>query len=242
LDDVDISEDDRVRVLSASGLGAGEWLGVAPFCPLTTLQDFDWRVCALWRLGLPIPCFMRQQLSACGPKCSSPVDSYGHHFMRCFLSSKWPRHQAFLGALAACARRARVTAHRSTIDRIDEGLRALLGQRQADLILPDFRGIGIDAHLDVSVVHPLCRMYSVSEYLRPGDAVRHVRAVAKYEYYSDLTSDKTLFVVFGAESYGAIDPDAVRFLNDHIVHPFVVLRGLDPHSRQGRTFASVFRR
>ena len=46
--------------------------------------------------------------------------------------------------------------------------------------------------------------------------------------------------MFGAESYGALSPDSVRFLNDHIIRAYVTNRGVNPDSSRGVVLATKF--
>jgi hypothetical protein len=211
--------------------------------PHSTLSDFEWRTAAAYRLGLPHPCLAAACGHACGSdsSCSGHHDALGHHVMRCNHANHWFRHQALLHALASLADRAGLANHESSSERLHPELRAVLGNRQADLILPDFRGAGLDAHIDVTVVDPLLRAYGDMEYCTPGDAVRLVKAVQKYDHYSPITAFGHVVQVFGVELFGAIDPDAIAFLSSFIVRPFVSARGVDPDSERGRTMATAFR-
>jgi hypothetical protein len=239
-----ISEDDRVRLISCSGAGSGAWLSALPVGPAQSFTNTQWRLAALFRLGLPMPCLVDCAHMQCSPSCVHTPDNYGHHEHACHMSSKWFRHERFLDVLKQACVAAGLDAHKweSGREGMNPLLIELLGNKMADLFMPDFRGAGMAAHLDVTIIHPLLRTYATTEYSTPGDAVEFVRALCKYGLYSEFDHTRQdLFIVFGAESYGALSADTIDFLNGFIVRAYVERRGVDPDTRRGQQIASVFR-
>ena len=235
--------DDRVRLISASGPGAGAFLEARPSDPGLLMDNFSFRVACFLRLGLPLPCLRGCESSLCDSnKCFDVPDPFGHHIMRCNLSSKFARHQSVLRCLDFVCKRAGLKCQISSCDRIDNELRELLGQKQADLIMPDFRGLGLDAHLDVFVVHPLLRMYGDIEYALPGDAIKLIKHPLKQAHYASFTARGHVFQGFGVESFGCIDSDALRFVNDFVTRAFVVGRGVKPDTKRGELLGARFTR
>jgi len=239
---------DKIRLLSCSGVGGAGWLRAIPFCPLTTLSNFQFRAALLFRLGLPLPCHSEcVRMPTCGPNCHGPVDQLGYHDHACPYSTFIPRHEAFLRALRSILRRAGIENSVSTHERAAH-LRHLLGQQQSDLVLHNFRGQGADAHLDITVIHPINRSYASLDYLKPGDAVSIVRADSKSAQYSEIYNESpqarehgTAWLVFGAETFGSLDPLASSFFNDFIVPRYVQSQGCHPDSVPGLRLAEQFR-
>ena len=238
-----VSEDDRRRLISCSGAGAAAWLRAAPIGELQ-LSDLHWRLAANFWLGLPLACLGTCVDSLCSPTCQFRPDNMGHHEQACHHISKWPRHEAIVDVILWACKQAGVEGRLWSRSRagISPELLDLLGDRMADLFLPDFRGIGLNCHLDMTVIHPLLRAYADIDYTSPGDAVTFVRALAKYGLYCEFDHTRQeLFIVFGAESYGAFSPDSVRFLNDFIIRAYVTNRGVNPDSSRGVALATKFR-
>jgi len=236
------SEDDRIRLLSCRGIAAGAWLGALPSQPATQMDDLSWRTAAARRIGTLLPCLKPGSDKPChATRCPTPPDPYGHHIMHCPLSHKFGPHQMLLHALESCCKRAGVPAEASRVNRMNVSLKELLGQSQADLLIKDFRGMGMDAHLDVTIIHPILPSYAHVAYEKPGDALNLVRSALKLRKYADLDTLGNLFIVFGAESFGALDPDGVRFFNDFIVQGYCLSRMVDPSTFRGSLVAMRFR-
>ena len=264
-----ISEGDRRRLISAAGIGAGAALQALPFSPASTLNNWELRTTTLIRLGLPVP-NLRDDFTHCATNCVAHAteadiddpnirtfpdptgrskqlvrrtipDEYGHHTMGCnYSNTNWVRHQRLRDALLTCLRRARI--HAVAVDReVTRDTRAYLGFQQADIVLPDYMGLGRCVYIDVTVTHPLLLSNLTRGYERAGDAVRVARAVHKRAQYAVLEDYGNRFVVFGAESYGAFDPDAIAWFEQHVVHAYVTAHNQDPHSRLGKALASRFR-
>ena len=278
------TSEDRVRLLSASGRGAGEFLRQAPYCPTVELSNLNWRLVSLTRLGLnqTLPCYAGDD-SPCAPGCFERVrmhvpddasgvaprgngddglpiahvdedlycdkhgllqrrvvpDDYGHHSMVCKYNSVWVRHIRLCNVLQSIHASAGIVAKASSVEHT-VGMRHVLGQQQADLVVEDFNGAGMDAHVDTTCIHPLAITYRDFVYKKPGDAVRLVRAVLKRVQYGVMSEFGRTFVPFGAESYGALDPEAISYLQDFVARTYVIARGETPEEPRGLALAAEF--
>ena len=76
-----------IRILSSSGQGCHDWVGVCPSAAATTLNDSEWLFAARWRLGLAVmregSCQQKAKAATDSERCGRACDRLGDHALLC---------------------------------------------------------------------------------------------------------------------------------------------------------------
>jgi hypothetical protein len=193
----------RARFLSAGGQHAGTWLAAFPMSMWTTARARHYQLALSMRLGMPLPELspirgVPRHCSATG--CGMQVDPFGFHSGNCRAGNRWGlwtnRHDtvqmAILYVLRNSGRRAMACSAGSGnwFGARARRTGAKGGYKRADLVMPNYYGLGRHLFLDIAVAEPTAG-YALSA--TPSSAARagvaaDVRAARKCAKYSDLAA------------------------------------------------------
>ena len=199
----EVGEDEvreKARLGSLSLPHSGDWLNCAPLKALGLhLRPAEFVLAAKYRLGLPI----FDQEGPC-PACLRNSDVFGDHALCCGVGGeRISRHNAPRDAIFD-------TAAQAGLAPIKEGRFLLPGadRRPADVLIPHWAG-GLDAALDVTVVHPFQDATLARAATEPGFALTFAHERKARGAEEDCRRQGIAFFPLAVESFGGWHSAAV---------------------------------
>jgi len=210
----------RARFLSAGGQHAGTWLAAFPMSMWTTARARHYQLALSMRLGMPLPELspvrgVPRYCNATG--CGMQVDPFGFHSGNCRAGNRWGlwtnRHDtvqmAILYIIRSAGRRAMACSAGSGNW---FGARARRtgskgGYKRADLVIPNYYGLGRHMFLDVAVAEPTAgyALNATPSSAAHAGVAADVRAARKCAKYCDLAAGVSSdFQPACIERYGAM--------------------------------------
>ena len=176
----------KARLLSASGKGAGAWLGVIPSAELGYVFDpREFTTLLRFWVGMPVYDAAR----AC-PGCGTAMDVYGYHALTCtHLGGLGVRHNALRDVWLKFFKLAGVPAQAEAPSLLPGS-----AARPADIFVPDF------VPPDAKSATPACLDFAISHPQQPNFIKR---AGEECGFAAKEYADKVKVVKFGAECEAA---------------------------------------
>ena len=224
----------RARLRSCGGAGAGAWLLAAPTGATTRLSDLEYKVCARLRLRLPL--HLGGLLDRCrnrrsgdpaeeaaggspGGECAKSLDADGFHALTCLVGGLViRRHHTLRDLLAAVGREAGYTSSTEVYEpawtRARTNDRGEVEVEQARLD-NRFNGPPNDplVYGDVVVSHPEAAAWLDAAAARDGAAAEGA-AKGKHTRYPVFALLGGRLVPFSVETFGRWGAEALEFLRD----------------------------
>ena len=158
----------------------------------------QWQSLLRWRLGVSLLDIPLPVGTKC-PKCFSPLEPYGDHFLSCTALGTYQRHNAVRDAVAELYQQAGFDVEREVALPTSE-------DRPADVFVHGLLA-GTSAAVDVSVTHPLHSSCNLAEACN-GTALAAVVDRKKRMYQDRCTLAGWHFYAIVAETTGAWSKDA----------------------------------
>ena len=224
----------RARLRSGGGAGAGAWLLAAPTGATTRLSDLEYKVCARLRLRLPL--HLGGLLDRCrnrrsgdpaeeaaggspGGECAKSLDADGFHALTCLVGGLViRRHHTLRDLLAAVGREAGYTSSTEVYEpawtraRTNDRGEVEVEQTRLD---NRFNGPPNDplVYGDVVVSHPEAAAWLDAAAARDGAAAEGA-AKGKHTRYPVFALLGGRLVPFSVETFGRWGAEALEFLRD----------------------------